>query len=161
MIASRLDDLLARALRASEQWRAQQKRPRFENFSENLLGFCADGHQQSAAAREILDQLKDEFDRELDLPFRNCRAEQSPRGPACSSQGRSRSIKEVGIAVTWAWWRKISVVQNVKHFCAELDVEIFRDSSDVVVLKNGEVQIRNAWADKNVAAGIAAEIEAT
>jgi hypothetical protein len=110
---------------------------------------------------KILDKLKDEFDRELDLPFRNGRAKQSPRSPACSSQGRSRSIEEVGIAVTRAWRRKIGVVQNVEHFCAELDVEVFRDFFDVVVLKNGEVQIRNAGADKDVAARIAAEIEAT
>src|ERR1700686_905377 len=102
---------------------------------------------------------EDEFDRELDLPFRNGRAEQSSRGPACSSQGRSRSIEEVGIAVTWTRRGKVSMVHDVKYLYPELDVEILRDSPDVIVFENGEVQIRYSGTRQNIAPRIAAKIE--
>jgi len=52
------------------------------------------------------------------------------------------------------------MIENIKHFEAELDVEVLRDSTDVIILEDGEIQGRDAGAGQNVAAGIAAKIEA-
>jgi len=52
------------------------------------------------------------------------------------------------------------MIENVEHFHTELDVEVLRNSADMAVLKDGEVQAGHTWADQTIAAGIAAQIEA-
>jgi len=51
------------------------------------------------------------------------------------------------------------VVENIKDLHAELDVEILRDSADVIILEDGEVQTGHTGADQDVSSGIAAQIE--
>src|SRR5882762_747529 len=52
------------------------------------------------------------------------------------------------------------MVEDVEHFSPELDIEIFRDFPDVVVLENREVETHYARADQAVAAGIAPKVKA-
>lgn len=52
------------------------------------------------------------------------------------------------------------MIENIEHFQAELDVEVLRNSADMGVLKDGEVQAGHTRADQNIAAGIAAQVEA-
>ena len=52
------------------------------------------------------------------------------------------------------------MIENIEHLQAELDVEVLRDSADVIIFKDGEVQAGHSGADQDIAAGIAAEIEA-
>ena len=69
--------------------------------------------------------LENKLQRKLDLPLGRSRFEQNAR---CSSNaGRKGSpgcVKDVGIAVTGAWRSKVRVIENIKHFHAELNVEI-------------------------------------
>jgi len=51
------------------------------------------------------------------------------------------------------------MIQDVKNLGTELHVEILRDTLDAIVLEDGEVQIRDAWADQDVPAGVASKIE--
>ena len=50
------------------------------------------------------------------------------------------------------------MVENIENLRAELHVEPLRDPLDVVVLEQGEVQVRQARADQNITAGVAAEV---
>ena len=51
------------------------------------------------------------------------------------------------------------MIENVEHFSPELDVEIFRDFPDVVVLENREIKIYETRSGQDVAARVAAQIE--
>ena len=51
------------------------------------------------------------------------------------------------------------MIENIEHFHTELDVEVLRNSADMGVLKDGEVQAGHTRADQNIAAGIAAQVE--
>ena len=53
------------------------------------------------------------------------------------------------------------MVHDIEHLQAKLDVEVFGDLGDAIVLEHGKIQAGDAGANQNVAAGIAAEIEAT
>jgi len=52
------------------------------------------------------------------------------------------------------------MVQEIKYFRAELDVEVFRNPFHVIVFENREVQLRRARADQDIAAGVSLKIEA-
>src|SRR5712672_706861 len=52
------------------------------------------------------------------------------------------------------------MVQDVKDLGAELHVEVLRDAPNVVVLKDGKIQVGDAGANQDVSARIAAEVEA-
>ena len=107
--------------------------------------------------------LEDQFDRELDLPLRDRRPQQDTCIPAITEERierRSRRIENVGIDVSGGLgWREVGVIKDIKHLHAELYVEVLRDSLDVVVLENGEIQVRNPGADQDVSARIPAQIE--
>ena len=60
-----------------------------------------------------------------------------------------------GSEVVQSW-----VIENVEYFRPELNVESFRDSRNVIVLKEREVEIGEAWSDQDVTAGVAPEVEA-
>src|ERR1700730_14135020 len=49
------------------------------------------------------------------------------------------------------------MVKNIEHFHAELNVEVLRDFTDVVIFENGEVQAGDSGTDQNIAAGITAQ----
>ena len=51
------------------------------------------------------------------------------------------------------------MIENIKHFRAELHVEVLRDSPDLVVLEHGEVQIGDPRTNQDIAARIAAKVE--
>jgi hypothetical protein len=97
-------------------------------------------------------QLKNYFDSELNLPLWNSRSHQGPRSRA--GQGCPICSENVSISVTGAWRGKVRVIENVEHFGSELYVEIFRDSSDVVVLEYREVETHYARADQAIPACI-------
>src|SRR5215469_5430921 len=61
--------------------------------------------------------------------------------------GGSGPIKNIRIAVAHRWRTKVGMIQNVKKFSAELDVETLGNAPDIVVLIYGKVQIRKSWAD--------------
>ena len=88
---------------------------------------------------------------------------QDARGASRIRRGRcerrSRRIKNIGVAIARTWRRKVRVVENIKDLHAELDVEILRDSADVIILEDGEVQTGHTGADQDVSSGIAAQIE--
>ncbi len=52
------------------------------------------------------------------------------------------------------------MIENVENLCAELNVESLRDPFYVIVLKQGEVQRRDAWTNQNVAPCVAAKVKA-
>src|ERR1700730_7568044 len=98
----------------------------------------------------------------MDLPLWPGCLDQTPRCSRRSGRGgqrQSRRVENVGIAVPWARRSKVRVVENIKHFHAELYVEVFRDSLDLIVLEYREVQVSRARADHDIAAGISAKIE--
>ena len=104
----------------------------------------------------IASGLEDEFERELNLAFRN-------GGPHQRSRDAVRtpiSSKDVGIAITGSRGPKVGMIDNVEHFDPELDIEILRDSPDVIVLEHGEVETGDSGTDHDIATGVAAEVEA-
>ena len=52
------------------------------------------------------------------------------------------------------------MIDDVEHFDPELDIEILRDSPDVIVLEHGEVETGNSGTVHDIAASIAAQVEA-
>ena len=52
------------------------------------------------------------------------------------------------------------MVENIKHLHAELHVEGFRDSLNLIVLKDGEVEVGDTGTLNDVASGITSKIEA-
>ena len=52
------------------------------------------------------------------------------------------------------------MIHDIEHLHAELEVEIFRDALNAVVLKDREIEAGNARAIYDVASRVAAEIEA-
>ena len=108
-------------------------------------------------------ELKNELDGELDLPFGDGSPYQHAGSPAGIGwgwcQGCSGGIENVGIAVARPWRSKVRVIENVKHLDAELDVKVLRDSADVVIFEDGEIEASDAWAGQAIASGVAAQIE--
>src|SRR5580765_3530199 len=100
-------------------------------------------------------ELEYELDCELDLALRNRRPGEQP----CHSGRCTVREKNVGV-VRGCGRREVGVVQDVEDLGPELYVEILRDTPDVIVLKDGQVQTSDAWADQNIPTRIAAEIEA-
>ena len=87
-------------------------------------------------------RLPDEFQRQLNLPRGNLRLND------LAELGISRSVCEdrlhraatcVGIE---SGRRKVGSIQNIEHLRAELHVERFRDPWDVIVLQQGEINIK-------------------
>src|ERR1700730_2605438 len=78
--------------------------------------------------------LESSFNRELNLPLRNRGAYQDTSGTARIGgrrcQGCSGCVKDIGVTVSRTRRRKVWMVQNVEHFQAELDVEVFRNALD-------------------------------
>src|SRR5258708_829993 len=52
------------------------------------------------------------------------------------------------------------MIENIKHFHAELDVEVLGDSANVIIFKDGEIQAGHTRANQSIAAGVAAQIVA-
>src|SRR5229473_5257138 len=67
--------------------------------------------------------------------------------------------QSVSVAVTRARRGEVRMIDDVEYFSSELYVEIFRDSSDVVVLEYREVETGYTRASQAIAAGIAAKVE--
>src|SRR5258708_5765939 len=107
-------------------------------------------------SRCFMDTLEDHLDGELNLARRGGGSGHYPR----SSRWRSRPIEDVGICRRRRW-SKIGMIENVEDLGAELYVELFRDALDVVVLKQGEVQLGYSRTHQNIATGIAAKVEAS
>lgn len=99
-------------------------------------------------------KLKNDLDSELNFSRRRGRSGQQTRHPSICSRG----IKNVGV-VGSRWWSKVGMIDNVKDLRAELQVEIFGNSLDAVILEHREVQGCDARADQDVATGVAAEVE--
>src|SRR5258708_38873867 len=79
--------------------------------------------------------------------------------PARHRIWESCSIKNV--RVRWRGGRsKVWMIENVEYLRTELNVESLRDTLDVIVLKQREVQRGDAWANQDVAPCIAAKVEA-
>lgn len=53
---------------------------------------------------------------------------------------------------------KISPIQDVEKFGSELDIDVFRKSVDVVVLKNRSIQFRSPWSDQRIASEVASKV---
>src|SRR5260370_40696164 len=97
------------------------------------------GKATSAAANQ---KLKDDLYRKLNFPRGCVRLGQRTR----HAGQRSRPIEDVRV-VGSDGGGKIGVVEKVKDLRTELDVEVFRDPLNVVVLEHGEVHLRYAGAD--------------
>ena len=105
--------------------------------------------------------LENNLQRKLDLPLRRGRFEQNAcRPPGAWRQGCSSRVKDIGITITRSWRSKVGVIENIKHFRAELDVEIFRYSLDLIILEDREVQVCDSRPNHNIPSRIAAKIEA-
>jgi hypothetical protein len=52
------------------------------------------------------------------------------------------------------------MIKNIKHLHPELDVELLRNSLDLVILEHREIQIGDTWANQDVAACVASQVEA-
>jgi hypothetical protein len=100
-------------------------------------------------------ELKDYFQRKLNLPCCGCSPGQQAR---CRVRGSS-SVENICID-SLNGRREIRVIENVEKLGAELDVEPLRDPLDVVVLEQGKVQRGDTGTYQDVAAGITAKIEA-
>jgi len=64
--------------------------------------------------------LENEFDRKLDLPLRDGRADQSTG----NTVRRSGPVEDIGIAITRSRRREVRVIKDVKHLNPELYVEV-------------------------------------
>src|SRR5580704_805085 len=100
-------------------------------------------------------ELKDYFQRKLDLPCCGC----GPGQQACCRVRGSSSVENIRVD-SLNGRREIRVIENVENLGAELNVEPLRDSLDVVVLEQGKVQRCDTGTYQDVAAGITAEVEA-
>src|SRR5260370_722940 len=73
-------------------------------------------------------ELKNKFDGELDLAFRDGGPYQRARSPARIAwrrrQGCSGAIKNIGIDVPRCWGLEIRFIANINHFTAELAHEV-------------------------------------
>src|SRR5579859_1336640 len=52
------------------------------------------------------------------------------------------------------------MIENIKHFHSELDVEVLRDSTNAIIFKDGEIQAGRTRAGQDIASGVAAQIVA-
>src|SRR6266481_160635 len=97
---------------------------------------------------------ENKLDGELDLPLRDRRPGQQTRPPT------QRPIGQKDVTVVGDRGRgEVGMIQDVEDLGTKLHVEILRDALDAIVLEDGEVQIRDAWADQDVPAGVASKIE--
>ena len=88
-------------------------------------------------------ELETSFNRELNLPLWNC----SPQQDTCGAtriagrwpQRRSGCVEDIGVAVAGTGRRKVWMVENVEHLHPELQVEIFRDAPDAVILEDRKI----------------------
>src|SRR6266436_4391986 len=100
-------------------------------------------------------KLKDYLHRKLNLP--RCCGGGSQR--TRYRVGASSPIKNVRIS-RGGRRSKVWVIENIEDFGAELHVESLRDALDVSVLKQGEIQRGDAWANQNVTSCISPKVEA-
>jgi len=100
--------------------------------------------------------LENELQCKLNLAFWGRRSNQRTR----DGVGGSSAVEDIGVAITNLRGRKVRVIKDVENLHAELHVEVFRDSLDVVVLEHGKVQVGYPRADENVTPRIASQIEA-
>src|SRR5579872_2748592 len=101
-------------------------------------------------------QLPNYFQRELNLPFRRDR----PHKRSGDWIPGSGAVEDVGIAVTDRGGTEIGVIQDVKDLRPKLNVEIFGDSPNIVVLENRKIEIGQSWTNQDIASGVSAEVEA-
>src|SRR5437016_3884175 len=102
---------------------------------------------------DSVQQLENNLDRELNLACGGrCLRQETRHRRKCP-----RSIENICV-IRSSRWCEVSVVKNIKHLGAELQVKPLRNSPDVVVLEDGEVQLRDTRSDQNISAGIAAKV---
>src|SRR6202162_387175 len=114
----------------------------------------------SAARRQFHVGLKNNLDGKLNLPLGDCGAQQRSRGTCRRCTRIPVGSKNVGVLIARSRRSKIGMIQNVEHLHAKLHVEIFGDALDLVVLEDGEIQVRHSGAIEDVAARIAPQVEA-
>ncbi len=51
------------------------------------------------------------------------------------------------------------MIEDVEHFGAELDVEVFRNALHGEILEYREVQVRDSRTSKDVSSGVATKVE--
>src|SRR5258708_22525255 len=108
------------------------------------------GKATSAAPHQ---KLKDDLDGKVNLSSRGVRRRQQ------AGRGVPGSVREEDVRVTRDRRHvEIGMIENVEELRAELQVEVLRNSPDVVVLEHGEVHLRCARSDQNIAAGIASNV---
>src|SRR6266571_7831637 len=101
--------------------------------------------------------LPNEFYGELNLSWiRSGLAQQTSTAVDCAV-----AIQHVCVEVTQTRHVKIGVVQDIEELRPELYIEALRNPPDVVVLKYGKVEIRQARPHQSVAADIASKVVAT
>src|SRR5690348_7278525 len=89
----------------------------------------------------------DQFQRKLNLARRRlCGGNQPGAGDGISSL-----IKDSEVSGRRG---KISPIQQVEKFRAELDIDVFRKPVDGVVLKNRSIQFRSSRSDQSIASEI-------
>ena len=71
---------------------------------------------------------------------------------ARSSDGSACTIKECTVVY---WRQKGSVIEHVKELCPNLDIEVFGDRFDIVVLENREIEVKKAWPDHAISSHVA------
>jgi len=103
-------------------------------------------------SRSRSEALPNDFQCELNLACRGLRDGEPAEGRYRDSGGVERH--EVADRR-----REVGVIQDVKELGPELDVEGLRDSSDVVVLNHGEINVEQPWSNDCVAPQVAEEVE--
>lgn len=98
--------------------------------------------------------LEGDFDCELNLPRRCAGLGQDPCRGQCPCP-----IEDIRV-VRGDRRSEVGMVENVEKFCAELKVKILRDSLNVIIFEHGEVHLRCARGDQDIAPSIAPKVEA-
>src|SRR5580692_6243532 len=90
-----------------------------------------------------------QFQRELNLPHRHLRRLVDQAEARLVARKRIEWNQVVSRAL------KICPVQDVEELGAKLDVKIFAEPGDVVVLDEGHIEIEQTWSDDRVARQVA------
>ena len=96
------------------------------------------------------------YDLQGELDFsrrRHGRAKQSG-----DTRRRTRRIKDVGI-IGKRRRSEVGMIEEIEDFCPELHIEVFRNSSNIVVLKHRKIEFFESRSAQDISASVPPEVE--
>ena len=109
-------------------------------------------------------ELKSEFQGELDLTFGNGCANQqaccvASAARSATSQRRAVCRKDICITISRLGWRKVWMVDDVEHLHAELDIEDLRDLLHRNILEDREIEAGDPRSNDTISPGVTPQVE--